>query len=56
MTVTVTRVNDPPVAVDDTATVAEDSAVNVAVLANDTDPDSETLTVTAVTQGAHGRS
>ena len=55
--VTVTPVNDDPVANDDTATVAEDSgATAIAVLANDTiGPDAgETLTVTAVTQGAHG--
>ena len=33
--VTVDPVNDLPVALDDTATVAEDGTVNVAVLAND---------------------
>ena len=57
VSVTVTPVNDDPVAIDDTATVAEDSdATAIAVLANDTlGPDAgETLTVTAVTQGAHG--
>jgi hypothetical protein len=44
-----------PDAVDDAASVAEDSGANgVAVLVNDTDPDADTLTVTAVTQGAHG--
>src|SRR4029077_11438930 len=44
-------------AVNDTATVAEDSAGNVIdVLANDTiAPDAgETLTITTVTQGSHG--
>ena len=57
VTVTVTPVNDDPVANNDSATVAEDSGVNaIDVLANDTlGPDAdETLTVTAVTQGAHG--
>ena len=57
VTVNVTAVNDDPVAVDDTATVAEDSGANaIDVLANDNDgPDTgETLTVTAVTQGANG--
>ena len=40
VTVTVTSVNDAPVAVDDTATVDEDSVDNViAVLGNDTDVD-----------------
>ena len=55
--VTVTPVNDPPVAVTDTPTVAEDSVANViGVLANDTSgPDTgETLSVTAVTQPANG--
>ena len=54
---TVTPVNDNPVATDDLATVAEDSAPTaINVLANDTfAPDSgETLTVTAVTQGSAG--
>jgi VCBS repeat-containing protein len=52
--VTITGVNDAPVANADTATVAEDANVSVAVLANDTDSDGDTLTVTSVTQGAHG--
>ncbi|HBL28795.1 MAG TPA: hypothetical protein DD490_18325, partial [Acidobacteria bacterium] len=52
--VTVTAVNDAPAAVADSATVAEDGTVNVAVLANDTDTENDLLTVTAVTQGAHG--
>ena len=47
VTVTVTAVNDPPVANDDTVTVTEDSTNNVInVTANDTDPDGDTLTVT----------
>jgi len=54
VTITVTSVNDAPVANADSATVAEDGAVNVAVLGNDTDADGDTLSVTAVTQGAHG--
>ncbi len=37
--VTVTPVNDPPVAVDDPVTTPEDTPVTVCVLANDTDPD-----------------
>lgn len=55
--ITVTNVNDPPDAIDDAATVAEDSgATTINVLANDTFvPDAgETLTITAVTQGANG--
>src|SRR5947209_8580192 len=54
VTVTITAVNDAPVANADSATVAEDGTVNVAVLGNDTDADGDTLSVTAVTQGAHG--
>ncbi len=57
VTVSVTNTNDPPTAVDDTATVAEDSTATVLdVLANDTGaPDTgETLTVTSVTQPANG--
>src|SRR5262245_18215674 len=47
-------VNQPPDAVNDSATTAEDTLINVNVLANDTDPDGNALTVTAVTQPAHG--
>jgi VCBS repeat-containing protein len=54
VTVAVTAVNDAPVANADTATVAEDGNVSVTVLSNDTDPDGDTLTVSSVTQGAHG--
>ena len=55
VSVLVTNVNDAPVAVDDTATVAEDSAATaVDVLANDTDADGDTRTITAVSQGANG--
>jgi hypothetical protein len=52
--VTVTNVNDDPVANDDVAIVAEDSSDNaIDVLANDDDgaDTGESLTVTAVTQG-----
>src|SRR5262249_23239728 len=52
--VTVTPVNDAPTAVDDSATTAEDTAVVVTVLTNDTDIDGDTLSVTSVTAPAHG--
>ena len=45
--VTVNAVNDAPVAVNDVARTNEDTPVTVAVLANDTDPDGDPLTVTA---------
>ncbi|MEW6429251.1 MAG: Ig-like domain-containing protein [Thermodesulfobacteriota bacterium] len=48
VTITVTPVNDPPVAVADTATTAEDTPVTTGnVLANDTDVDGDTLSVSA---------
>ena len=42
---TVTPVNDAPVAVDDSASTNSGVAVDVGVLANDTDVDGDTLTV-----------
>jgi parallel beta-helix repeat protein/VCBS repeat-containing protein len=46
--------NDPPVAVDDTAATDEDLPVVINVLANDSDPDGDSLFITEVTQGAKG--
>ena len=54
VTVTITPVNDPPVAYNDVATTVEDTAVVIAVLANDIDVDGDALTVTNLTQPAHG--
>ena len=55
VTVTVTCVDDPPVAVDDAATVAEDAAATpVPVLANDTDIDAGPISIASVTQPANG--
>jgi T1SS-143 domain-containing protein len=47
VTLTVTAVNDVPVAGADTAATAEDTAVEIDVLANDSDADGDPLTVTA---------
>ncbi|HLL76417.1 MAG TPA: S8 family serine peptidase [Pyrinomonadaceae bacterium] len=44
----------PPTAANDTATTTERTAVNVNVLANDTDPDGDTLTVTSVGPASNG--
>jgi hypothetical protein len=46
--------NQPPVAVNDTATATADGAVTIDVLANDTDPDGDLLTLTIVTPPANG--
>ena len=55
VTVTVTGVNDAPVAVDDSATTAEETPVSGSVLTNDTDVDgATTLTATLVASPANG--
>ncbi|MEI4474241.1 beta strand repeat-containing protein, partial [Frigidibacter sp. MR17.24] len=46
--------NAPPVAVDDSAAVTAGESVLIQVLANDTDAEGNTLSVSAVTQPAHG--
>jgi VCBS repeat-containing protein len=55
--VTVTPVNDAPVAQNDSATTAEDHALVLgasALLANDTDVDGDTLTLSGVLNPSHG--
>ena len=55
--VTVSPVNDPPVGVDDALRVDEGGSVSVQalqLLANDTDPDLDTLSITAVGDAANG--
>ncbi|HWB69674.1 MAG TPA: Ig-like domain-containing protein, partial [Solirubrobacterales bacterium] len=55
VSVAVTCVDDPPVAVADSGTVVEDSSANVIdVLANDTDIDGGTKKIEAKANGAHG--
>jgi hypothetical protein len=44
VSITITPVNDPPVAADDTATTPENTSVTVAVLANDSDVEGDVLT------------
>ena len=54
-TVNVAATDDAPTAVADAATVVEDSGANaINVLANDTDPDAGTISISAVTQPANG--
>ncbi len=52
--VTVLPVNDPPLAGDDAADTPEDTSVTIAVLANDSDPNGDTLTVVEVSTPVHG--
>src|SRR5205823_8951313 len=54
---TISGVNDAPLAVNDSYTTAEDTALNVAapgVLANDSDVDGDTLSAVLVSQPTHG--
>ncbi|MDG4548726.1 MAG: Ig-like domain-containing protein, partial [Rickettsiales bacterium] len=54
VTVNVDSLNDAPVALDDVVATYEDTAVAINVLINDTDADSDALTITDVTDGANG--
>jgi len=55
VTVTVNGVNDPPVAVNDSAITKKNTSVIIDVLSNDSDPDvGDMLTVDSVTQGTNG--
>ena len=54
VTLTVNPVNDLPVAVNDAATTAEDTAVVVPALDNDSDVDGDSLLIVAVGTPAHG--
>ena len=53
-TVTLTIANVNPVAADDTASSTCVTPIDIDVLANDTDANGDTLTVTAVTGATHG--
>ena len=48
------RPNRLPLAVDDAATTAFDAPVTISVLANDSDPDGDALSISAVTPPANG--
>jgi len=54
VSITVNAVNDGPTAVNDTGSTDENDAVNIAVLANDSDPDGDELTLEVVSQPANG--
>jgi len=50
----VNRINSPPVATNDSATTAKNTPVTIHVLANDTDADGNSLSVTNLSAAAHG--
>jgi VCBS repeat-containing protein len=54
VSITITPVNDAPIAVDDTATTPEDTAVVLNLVANDSDVDSSTLSVVSLSAPLHG--
>ncbi|MEO6487765.1 MAG: Ig-like domain-containing protein, partial [Thermoanaerobaculia bacterium] len=54
VSVTVVSVNAPPNANDDNVTAQEGRPISINVLANDSDPDGDPLTITSFTQGAKG--
>ncbi len=54
VSVTVSNVNAVPTAIDDVAQAVQNAAVNFNVLANDSDPDGDPLTVSIVTLPANG--
>ena len=54
VTLSVTNVNEGPSGSADSASTADNTAVTINVLSNDTDIDGDTLSVASVTQGANG--
>jgi concanavalin A-like lectin/glucanase superfamily protein/Big-like domain-containing protein/fibronectin type III domain protein len=54
VTVNVLAGDQPPVASSDTVSIPAGTSITIAVLKNDTDPYGYSLSITAVTQGAHG--
>ena len=52
--ISVDPVNDPPVAVDDAASVDEDGSTTIDLVGNDSDVDGDALSIVSVTQGSNG--
>ncbi|MBD3223215.1 MAG: tandem-95 repeat protein [Caldithrix sp.] len=50
----VSGINDPPVAADDHVTTDEDSVTSIDVLSNDSDPDNDPLAIQSAIDGKHG--
>lgn len=53
LTVSIAIPNDLPRALNDTVRIMPEERVNILVLQNDLDPDNDTLTIKAITQGSH---
>ncbi len=56
VTVAVSSVNQPPVAVDDNVSTEQDDPVSFSPLGNDSDPDGDSITILSVTQPSNGSS
>jgi large repetitive protein len=54
VSISVTPVNDNPIVVNDTATVKKNVSVTIAVLANDSDVEGDTLAITSASSGTKG--
>ena len=52
--ISITPVNDPPIAIDDVATTTTSLPATINVLDNDSDVDNDTLTIDSFTQGTSG--
>lgn len=52
--ITVNPVNDPPLAVNDSAETNQNQAVSIAVLANDSDPEGDPVSISGFSQPTHG--
>ena len=53
-TIAVVAVNDPPVALDDTASTVHDTVLNASVAGNDSDPEGDTLSYSLLGGASHG--
>jgi len=54
VTLTISPVNDPPRAKNDSVTITEDETPQISVLTNDSDPEGDTLSIASVGTSAHG--
>ena len=54
VTVTISAVNDPPIAQDDSASTEQEALVSILILENDTDPDGDFLVVESFAQPQNG--